>query len=332
MSDGPFRSSQHQTAAGWNETSLVKLRSAGERGDPSALAELATWYLRGEFVPRNLGEARALLRRAVEIGHVDAALMEIALIATGSGGPSSWSCALRRLQRAASSDPVARAQLDLVQAMSLSDDGFPNAIPAPEHLSERPLVLRHRALLSPSECMHIAFTAKEMLEPSMVVDPATGRMTAHPIRTSSGATIGPVHENLVVNAINRRIAAISNTHVSQGEPLAVLRYAPGEQYRPHHDCIAGATNQRIKTALIYLNDGFSGGETTFLRTGLKIVPRAGDVIVFDNTLPDGSIDRSADHAGLPVSHGNKWLATRWIRANRYDLARDFERKQSPAEG
>jgi prolyl 4-hydroxylase len=122
----------------------------------------------------------------------------------------------------------------------------------------------------------------------------------------------------VIRAINRRIAAISETDIDQGEALSVLRYQPAQQFRLHHDAIAGVANQRTKTVLLYLNDGFVGGETYFPATDMKIAPVAGDAIVFTNVDDAGRPDPLATHAGLPVERGVKWLATRWIRARPID--------------
>ena len=40
--------------------------------------------------------------------------------------------------------------------------------------------------------------------------------------------------------INACIAAASGTDKEWGEPLTILRYQPGQQYRPHHDAGKGA--------------------------------------------------------------------------------------------
>lgn len=156
------------------------------------------------------------------------------------------------------------------------------------------------------------------MQPAVELDPNTGRRIAHPIRTSDGAVIGPTREDLVIQAINRRIALASGTRTAEGEPLAVLRYSPGQQYRPHLDTIAGATNQRVKTVLIYLNQGYAGGETVFPTLDLSIEPRGGDAVVFTNVRPDGRPDERTRHAGLPIRAGVKWLATRWIRREPVD--------------
>jgi prolyl 4-hydroxylase len=123
---------------------------------------------------------------------------------------------------------------------------------------------------------------------------------------------------LVVRAINRRIAEITGTVIEQGEPLSVLHYSPGQQYHPHLDALPGVTNQRVRTVLIYLNQGYGGGATVFSANNLHVQGQAGDAVVFDNCWPDGRIKLDSRHAGLPVTQGTKWLATRWIRAKPYD--------------
>ena len=123
-----------------------------------------------------------------------------------------------------------------------------------------------------------------------------------------------------IHALNRRLAAASGTGVEQGEPLQVLRYRPGQQYRPHFDAIPGLANQRVATALVYLNEDYEGGETCFVRSGLKVKGRRGDAIVFRNTTDEGRADPASEHAGLPVTAGVKLIASRWICAAPYTPA------------
>lgn len=305
-------------ASGAVTDALALLNTAARRRDVDAVMQLAVWHLIGDIVPRDLVRARALLTQAVSIGHVDAALMEIALTANGSGGQSDWPTAVALLRTAALHDPVAAAQLTLIQAMAIDAAGAPVAMPVSETLSETPDVIRFPKFFTPAECAHLAGVAAEMLEPARVIDPRTGRWIAHPIRTSDGTAIGPAREDLVVRALNQRIATASGTDIAQGEPLTVLRYRPGQQYRLHLDTIQGAVNQRITTVLIYLNEGYRGGETHFPASNLKVTPRGGDAIMFKTLTKDGAIDQSSQHAGLPVTQGAKWLATRWIRAEPID--------------
>jgi prolyl 4-hydroxylase len=295
------------------------LESAGRRGEVNALAELANWLLRGDIIARDVAAAREYLRRASTLGDAGSMMLEAALAANGSGGRVDWSGAVALLRQAATISEVAAAQLALIDRMTLDVDGAPLAVAELEQVSERPAVWRAAHLLSPDECRQIALTASDLLEPATVTDPLTGRNIVNPIRTSHTAIIGPTRENLVIRALNRRIAAMTGTEVAQGEALTVLRYTAGQRFRPHLDALPQTANQRTKTVLVYLNHGFTGGATTFPYRGLRIVPNAGDALVFDNVDKDGGVDRSALHEGEPVIRGVKWLATRWIRARAFDV-------------
>lgn len=310
----PIQAASLSASQGHPDEAIQLLYAAGTSGDPDALAELALWYLRGDIVPRDLGAARAALERAVAIGHVDAALIEIALTANGSGGTPDWPGALALLRRAAANDPLAAQHLELLGQMALTADGAPRDLPPGQILHARPPVHRFPAFCTPIECAHIASVAAPTLQPATVFDPGSGKMVAHPIRSSDNAPIGPTQESLVVQAINRRIAAATATDVVQGEPLTVLRYAPGQQYRPHLDTLPNQSNQRIRTAILYLNHNYVGGQTVFPLLDLEIAPGIGDLLVFDNVDAGGAPDPLSRHAGLAVVSGTKWIATRWIRA------------------
>jgi prolyl 4-hydroxylase len=93
----------------------------------------------------------------------------------------------------------------------------------------------------------------------------------------------------------------------------VLRYGQTQEYRPHFDAIAGMDNPRVLTALVWLNDDYSGGETRFDELGIAERPGTGDMLVFSNTLADGSPDPRTRHSGAQVTSGIKYMASRWIR-------------------
>jgi len=297
---------------------VALLTRAANEGNVDALMQLAVIDFAGSHGARDLPRGRKWLRRAVEIGHVDGALMEIAFVANGSGqAHPDWNGALALLRIAARGDPVAAAHLALVEQMKLDGRGGPAVAARAERLSEAPHVIRYPGFLSADECAHIATAAAPMLAPSTVIDSATGQVREHPVRTAMAAVIGPAKEDLVMRAINHRLAAITGTAVEQGEPLSVMRYDVAQQYRMHIDALPGTDNQRIKTAIVYLNHGYEGGETLF-EHGPKIAGRQGDAIVFDNVRGDGSPDPVSRHAGLPIVRGVKWIATRWIREAAYN--------------
>jgi prolyl 4-hydroxylase len=276
------------------------------------LFSLANWRLSGQIVRRDLAAARDLFRRAAEAGHAAAAASYAAFVGNGTGGASDWPAALALLRQ--QGDPGAAVQLALVAKMRLTAAGDPLELPDEERLSGRPFVSAFRALFSAAECDFLIAEASPWLQPSVVIDPQTGRQLRNPIRSSDGMAFGYRQEGPALHALNRRLAAVSGTDVRQGESLQVLRYRPGQEYKPHFDALAGESNQRILTVLVYLNDDYQGGETLFLKTGLRFKGRRGDALLFRNTGPDGRADEQAQHAGLPVTAGEKIIASRWIRA------------------
>ena len=72
----------------------------------------------------------------------------------------------------------------------------------------------------------------------------------------------------------------------------------------HHDACAPDTYRKM-VVIIYLNDGYGGGETEFLYQSLRIEPKMGKVIIF----PAGW---THTHRGNPPLHGNKYILNGWI--------------------
>lgn len=289
------------------------LANAARQGNVSALMELAQWCIAGVIIPRDLARARDLLRRAGEAGHEAAALLYASFLASETGGDADWPGAVAALRALASRSPRARAQLDLIGPMDLDQHGRPAHAQSTERLSDTPCVLVCRSFATGDECRHLIDAGAPFLQPAVVVDPASGRMVPHPVRRSDGAMFGVHIEDLIVSAINRRIAALSSTEYRQGEPLQLLRYGRGGEYRAHMDALPSEPNQRILTVILYLNDNYRGGETQFLRTGLTFRGKTGDALVFRNVTSDGRADPMSLHAGAPVTNGTKLIATRWIR-------------------
>ena len=284
-----------------------------------ALFESAAAKLRGDGGVRDLAGALELFRQAAGAGRVDSAVIYCNLLAAGIGGPRRWSEALRLLAALAEVDPRSRRALERIEAMALTGDGDPVEAPEGERLSEAPAVIRFESLFSPEECAWLAAEAGPMLEPAVVVDPGSGRQRLDPVRVCDSVGFTWPLENPAIHALNRRLAAASRTAVGQGEPLQVLRYRPGGEYRPHFDAIPGFANQRAMTMLVWLNDGYDGGETLFPTAGLKLKGRPGDAILFRNTGPDGRRDPASGHAGLPVTAGEKRIASRWIRERPFEM-------------
>lgn len=303
-------------SAGRGPEAALIITQLAARNEPFALASLAELKWRGGLVPQDPAQGRELYRRASERGHKIAATITTNLLATGVAGQRDWPQALRRLRDEAQSDPKRRAMLSLIEKMALTPEGDPAGMPVGEPLSAAPEVTRYPRLLSASECDYLRQVAQPSYMPSTVYD-SQRRLVRDPIRTSDGSTLHWLIEDPAVHVLNRRLASASGTAFDQGEALQILRYRPGQQYRPHTDFTQTSENVRVLTALVYLNHDYEGGETTFLKTGLKVKGRKGDAIVFRNALADRRPDPLSEHAGLPIVKGTKYLASRWIRERRW---------------
>jgi len=297
------------------------LKRAEQSGDALAARELASWLLEGRIIRRNLAEARAYFERAAALGDGRSAAIVRAFIAGGVGGPADWPRAIQLLRDAAATDPDAQTQLTLIENMALAPDGAPETTFPSEALSEVPDIRLFPAFFSKTECHYLIEAARPALRPSFVIDPDSGHEIPNPIRTSRGVGFPFVDENPAIHALNRRIAAVSATDVRAGEPLQVLSYAPGQQYREHSDALPNVApgQQRVLTFLVYLDEDYEGGETAFPALGLQVRGRTGDGLLFRNVARDGTPDQRSIHAGLPVTRGVKHVASRWIRAERLRL-------------
>jgi len=88
--------------------------------------------------------------------------------------------------------------------------------------------------------------------------------------------------------------------VGANERLRFYRYGPGQRFAPHHDgaFVRDAGEQSFITLMVYLNDGFEGGETRFLDLERTVVPRTGSALLFQHGLL---------HEGAAVTRGTKYV-------------------------
>lgn len=291
-------------------------------GDALAVLTLANWRMAGSLIPRDLAEARRLYGRAAELGIDEAAPVHIALLANGAGGTGRhWGQALALLEARAPRDPAARQQLALLAQMELDGAGDPLVAAERAIVHDTPHIERLPQFLAADECRYLAQLALPRLAPSVVFDPRTGQQRQDPVRTASSAGFPFVSEDPVLHAINRRIAAATATRYEQGEPLQVLSYETGQEYKLHSDALpGGSTNQRAATFLVVLSEGFSGGATAFPRLGLELKGEPGDGLFFLNTDSQGQPEPAMWHAGMPVTQGCKLMLSKWIREQPLDLS------------
>ncbi len=189
----------------------------------------------------------------------------------------------------------------------------------------QPRIVVFRGLLSDAECDALIELARPRLSRSETVVNRTGGSEVNAARTSQGMFFSRGEGDLV-GAVEARIAALLKWPVDRGEGLQVLRYGVGAEYRPHFDyfdpaqpgspAILKRGGQRVGTVLMYLNTPESGGATTFPDAGVEVHAQRGSAVFFAYEQPS-PLTRTL-HGGAPVLAGEKWVATKWLRAGRFD--------------
>jgi hypothetical protein len=292
-------------------------------------------------------EAIELLDRAAHLqGGGEAAALVAVLAGAGAGTGQSWPAAIDYLTRSAELgwDP-ARLQMAMLSAdaalaeaalrpdapgelwprLRRSLDLRPWLTPATgvRALSESPAVFTAEAFLPPAACDWLIGRAESRRRRATVYDPDTGAALADPARSNTAAEIPLSEWDLILLLATARIGATLKVPLQVMEPTNFLHYEVGQEFVPHHDYLDEAEpgyaedmarrGQRVSTFLVYLNQGFEGGETDFPAIGLRHKPARGGALWFHNLHPDGRPDRRTLHAGLPPGVGEKWILSQWIR-------------------
>ena len=185
---------------------------------------------------------------------------------------------------------------------------------------QRPRVVLFGRFMSDDECDALIALARPRLARSQTVDHRSGGSEVNAARTSDGMFFER-GEAPLIQRIEQRIAALLRWPVDKGEGLQILRYRPGAQYRPHFDyfdpsqpgtaAVLERGGQRVGTLIIYLHVPAQGGGTVFPDVGLEVVPVKGHALFFSYDCPQESTGTL--HGGSPVTDGEKWVATKWLR-------------------
>ena len=289
------------------------LDASARRGDAAAVYALARCYAEG------IGGAPdpAL---AVAIGHSDAARSQYL--------SQRLNRHLEQQHRAPSVAMPPALNIDwtlLAQALPQLAADIP--LPSAEPLHEAPLIRQLSGVIHPLVLDALINLAAPLVQRSQIVDARTGEVRADPMRNSSHVTLSPRQHDHVLEAVERCISRVSGVPTLNGEFIQILRYGVREEFRPHVDYFnesgAGAYQsladggQRAQTVLMYLNDDYEGGSTTFPVLHVDIKGRRGDMLHFHNLGADGLGHKASLHAGMPVTAGEKWLLSKWIRSDSY---------------
>ncbi len=255
------------------------------------------------------------------------------LAAAGIGMPQSWPGALGHLANAARGGSTsARGQLEVLGSDrgAVEDDPW-TALAASTRVADwtapcekrvinaSPRTVTIKGFLPKRACVWLIGLARGRVKPALVYNPDGSPAVEAGARSNSFIELGLLNCDVVVLLIRQRIAATIGVPVGALENSQILHYAVGQQFTRHFDYLDPALpevaerGQRIVTFLIYLNDGFEGGETDFPRLGLRHKGAAGDALYFGNLDAAGAPDPRTLHAGLPPTRGEKWLFSQWVR-------------------
>jgi prolyl 4-hydroxylase len=302
-----------------------------QSGDSRALTELGKRLLVGDGVAPAPDKGVAMLREAVSRGEAEAAARLAVCAAWGIAQARDVGAALDHLQRAAELGwAPAMRELELLARHTGAAAALRRSIdvktwitpPAARVVSERPRIAVLEGFASAPECEWLIQRSATGMRPAQVYR-GTAKAQTVQSRTNSETTFTIFNADVLLSLVRERIAAATGVPIAHFELAKVLHYSPGERFELHADFLEPSTpelareiqvrGQRAATFLIYLNDGYEGGETDFPRVGVRYKGGRGDALLFSNIDVAGAPDYQTVHAGLPPTTGEKWVLSQWIR-------------------
>jgi prolyl 4-hydroxylase len=174
-----------------------------------------------------------------------------------------------------------------------------------------------RDFLTRSECDQLI----EKIDQDRVPSTLAGPTDDPEFRTSESCNLRLTDRiNMVVEA---RINALTGIPPTQGETIQGQRYGVGQQFKPHHDFFypdkpyweeqTKSGGQRTWTGMVFLNEPEAGGQTFFPKANVRVTPRTGNLLLWNNLDEFGEPNMYSFHAGMPVEAGVKYIITKWYR-------------------
>ena len=154
-------------------------------------------------------------------------------------------------------------------------------------------------------------------------------------RVANGKWIFKSENDAVAEAFKDLVASITGYPKECQEAPHFVRYTEGGKYDPHWDYFSTNSpsysaniargGNRVFSVLMYLNEGFNGGQTTFPRINYTVTPTTGKIIAWKNMTGDTNskvINPESFHAGNPVLSGGtvdtKYILISWVREHPFN--------------
>lgn len=309
-------------------------------GDSESQFQTGMAILTGLTLSPDWQRGVALIDAAAADGHAEAIERRALLECRGVGRAPNWETALNSLVAAAGRGSQSAA----CQLILLAEDQF-EPIAATERpssdwtemrsrislnqrlqapaghghfLSTSPLVHAVPKFASAAECEWLTAAAAPRLARAGVYNNPAG---VDPGRTNQFAPFNFANADLIVEMIRSRIANQLGAPLGCLEMSQVLHYEVGQEFVLHCDFLdpsamreeIARNGQRVVTVLIYLNEDFEGGETSFPRLQIDHRGRIGDALIFGSLDAAGRPNPDSQHAGCPPTKGEKWVFSQWVR-------------------
>lgn len=171
------------------------------------------------------------------------------------------------------------------------------------------------SVLTPDECReYIAFTEAKGYKAAPITT-ADGFVMRPDVRNNTRVMIDdPQRADNLWQRVRAEIPEFLQGRQAIGlnERFRFYRYDPGERFAPHRDGPYRRDNGEISllTFMVYLNEGFTGGETKFTTT--SIVPQVGMALLFEHPLL---------HEGAAVTSGRKYVLRSDVMFGRFGQVR-----------
>lgn len=294
------------------------------QSDPRAQLRLAHLMLTGRERYTQPDEPIRLVTAACAQRSAEALMYHAALAARGHGRAQSFDDAFRFVEEAAAlGDTRAKGQF-MALGRSFDRDAWFGPLEQVQH-HQAPRVSSIEGFLSKPVCSWLIKQAsKNLVRAPVQRAEDNAAFSLDNSRSNSVAGSSHLQPDLVVQLVNMRIASAIGLPLAHQEPTNFLNYKRGQEYSDHYDFFrkeeeAGFAHelrtigQRVATVLVYLNDGYDGGETAFPRLDWSFKGKLGDALIFWNLDAAGEREMNSLHAGRPVTKGEKWLLSKWVR-------------------
>ena len=203
-----------------------------------------------------------------------------------------------------------------------------------EIINKSPLVYTIDNFLTDEECNHFINISSDKIKPALV----SGSKEGYVSNGRTGKNHWIVHNtDNITKRVGEKIAKQVGIPLENAEAYQVIYYDIDQEYKQHYDgwlfddSEKSRRNmkyggQRLKTALVYLNNVESGGGTKFTKLNLEVNAEKGKLLVFEN-VHSGTNERDelSEHAGMPVIKGEKWAFNLWFREESRQKLYDYNK-------